>query len=89
MIIADYNTTMYEITFQLSLCGEPIDNVHVIGRTLSTFHVANNCIDSTILKHALGSIHGWVTFFWTKDLRIMSHWILAFIMIYYCLINQF
>ena len=36
-----------------------------------------------------GGIHGWGTTFGTKDLRTMSHWISAFIMIYYYLINKF
>ena len=34
-------------------------------------------------------IHGWVITFGTKDLRTLLHWISAFIMIYYYLINQF
>ena len=37
----------------------------------------------------LGAIHVWGTTFGTKELRTMSHWILAFIMIYYYLINKF
>ena len=36
-----------------------------------------------------GSIHGWGTTFRTKDLRTTSHWISAFIMDYYYLINKF
>ena len=37
----------------------------------------------------LGSVHGWGTTFGTKELRIMSHWISTFIMIYDYLINKF
>ena len=37
----------------------------------------------------IGIIHGWDTTFGTKDLRTMLHWISAFIMIYYYLINKF
>jgi hypothetical protein len=32
---------------------------------------------------AIESIHGWVTTFGTKELGTMSHWISAFIMVYY------
>lgn len=39
--IVEYNTETYKITSQLSLCGEPIDDTHMIDKTLSTFHVAN------------------------------------------------
>ena len=34
-------------------------------------------------------IYGWGTTFKTKDLRTLSHWISAFIMIPIILINQF
>jgi hypothetical protein len=40
-------------------------------------------------KTLLGGIHSWETTFGTKDLRTMSQWISAFIMIYYYLINKF
>ena len=40
-IIAEYNTEMYKITSQLSLCGEPIDDAQQIKKTPSTFHAAN------------------------------------------------
>ena len=39
--IAEYNTVMYKIALQLSLCGEPIDDAQMIEKTLSTFHAAN------------------------------------------------
>jgi len=39
--------------------------------------------------NAIGCIHGWGTTFGTKDLRTMSHWISAFIMIYYYSISKF
>jgi hypothetical protein len=40
--IAKYNIEMYKVTSRLSLCGEPIDDAHMIEKTLSTFHAANN-----------------------------------------------
>jgi hypothetical protein len=43
------------------------------------------CITNRILK----SMHSWDTTFGTKDLRTLLHWIPAFIMIYYYLINKF
>jgi hypothetical protein len=39
--IAEYNTKMYKIASQLSLCDEPIDDAQMIEKTLSTFHAAN------------------------------------------------
>jgi hypothetical protein len=38
---------------------------------------------------AIESIHGWVTTFGTKELGTMSHWISAFIMVYYYFICKF
>ena len=42
-----------------------------------------------LLEEVYGAIHDWATTFGTKELRTMSHWISAFIMIYYYLINKF
>ena len=59
-------------------CTFIIEIVHV---SLDFTNKLINCIH--------GGIHGWGTTFGTKDLRTMSQWISAFIMIYHYLINKF
>ena len=50
--------------------------------------LANKMVAWYFFVFSPGGIHGWGTTFGTKDLRTMLQWILAFIMIYYNLINK-
>ncbi|KAJ9546417.1 hypothetical protein OSB04_018960 [Centaurea solstitialis] len=50
--VSEYNSAMFRITSQLTLCGEKITDEEMLEKTFSTFH-ASNCKDKTIsLEHA-------------------------------------
>ncbi|XP_024190504.1 uncharacterized protein LOC112194507 [Rosa chinensis] len=39
--VIDYNSTMFRITSQMNLCGEPITQEMMLEKTFSTFHASN------------------------------------------------